>query len=101
MTMDHARSPSDRHPLKPRQNSLLPPIKGGLQHNISDESTKFEPDTNMSRKLLTLSVTKNSSDVDSNPFIIKTKTTEGTLLTGECDRKINKLESLKYKLIQS
>jgi hypothetical protein len=54
----------------------------------------------MSRKLLNLSVTQACSDVDSNPFIIKTKTTEGTLLTGECDRKISKLESMKYKLIQ-
>jgi hypothetical protein len=54
----------------------------------------------MSRKLLKLSVTENASEIESNPFVIKTKTTEGTLLTGECDRKINKLESLKYKLIQ-
>lgn len=54
MTID-ARSPSD-HPLKPRMNSLLPPING-LSQNISTESTKFAPDANMSRKLLNLSVT--------------------------------------------
>jgi hypothetical protein len=37
---------------------------------------------------------------ESNPYSAKTQTTEGVLLAGECDRKIERLESLKYKLIQ-
>ena len=54
----------------------------------------------MSRKILKLNITDDSSEVDPNPFVVKTKTSEGTLLTGECDRKIDRLEALKYKMIQ-
>ena len=47
-----------------------------------------------------MSLLNRSGAEDSNPYVTKTRTTEGTLLTGECDRKIDRLESLKYKLIQ-
>ena len=58
------------------------------------------PDINTSRRLLKLSITEDSSEVDPNPFVVKTKTSEGTLITGECERKVDRLEALKYKLVQ-
>jgi hypothetical protein len=77
---------------------MLPPINS-MSHAQSDASVKFQPDINISRKLLRQSITDRTDQVDPNPYKVTTKTSEGTLLTGECDRKIDRLEALKYKLI--
>ena len=91
-TLDVSRSPSGM-PIRH--------LGMGMDNSSMDQGSaaRFLPDINTSRRLLKLSITEKSSDVEQNPFIVQTKTSEGTLIAGECERKVDRLEALKYKLI--